>query len=212
MKLKMILLLIGPTIMMFIGLQLFESVAVTFLLFYGWLLGVPLLGKAFPKERMNVSKEGILLGVASGLVFFIFIFGGMLFFHEYLLDVEELRALLVAWGFIGPAEIWLILVLLLLNPVLEEVYWRGYMFEKVRNTGNAAKAIAVTGVFYTLYHVLTTMQLFEVAYTLVAVIPVLIAGLFWGYVRERTGSITATIIGHALGDLGIVCVYWFMVR
>lgn len=55
MKLKMILLLIGPTIMMFIGLQLFESVAVTFLLFYGWLLGVPLLGKAFPKERMNVS-------------------------------------------------------------------------------------------------------------------------------------------------------------
>lgn len=212
MKLKMILLLIGPTIMMFIGLQLFENVAVTFLLFYGWLLGVPLLGKAFPKERMDISKQGFLLGIASGAVFFIFIFGGMLLLHEYLLDVDALRALLVDWGFIGPNEVWLVLVLLLLNPVLEEVYWRGYIFEKMRKCGTAIKAITVTAFFYTLYHVLTVMQLFEAAYTLVAVIPVLIAGLFWGYVRERTGSIAATIIGHGLGDLGIVCVYWFMVR
>lgn len=209
---KRALLLIGPTIMMFIGLYLFENVPVTFLLFYGWLLSMPLLGKAFPKERMKLSKQGLLLGIASGVVFFIFIFGGMIWLHEYLLDGEALRALLVAWGFIGPAEIALVLVLLLLNPVLEEVYWRGYMFEKIRRTGSAARAIKVTAAFYTLYHVLTVMQLFEVAYTLVAVIPVLIAGLFWGYVRERTGSITATIIGHALGDLGIVCVYWFMVR
>ncbi|WP_052131552.1 CPBP family intramembrane glutamic endopeptidase [Planococcus sp. CAU13] len=212
MKLKMILLLIGPTIMMYIGLYLFKSVPVTFLLFYGWLLGVPLLGKAFPIERMKLSKQGLVLGIVSGVVFFIFIFGSMIWLHEFLLDVEALHALLVAWGFIGPAEIGLVLVLLLLNPVLEEVYWRGYMFEKIRRTGSAAKAITVTAAFYTLYHVLTVMQLFEVAYTLVAVIPVLIAGLFWGYVRERTGSITATIIGHALGDLGIVCVYWFMVR
>lgn len=209
---KMFLLLIGPTIMMFIGLEIFESVPMTFLLFYGWLLGVPLFGKAFPLERMKLSKQALGMGIASGAVFFIFIFGGMVWLHEYLLDVDALRALLVAWGFIGPAEILLVLVLLLLNPVLEEVYWRGYMYERIRRKNSAAIAITVTAAFYTLYHVLTVMQLFEVAYTLVAVIPVLIAGLFWGYVRERTGSITATIIGHGLGDLGIVCVYWFMVR
>ncbi|QHJ69134.1 CPBP family intramembrane glutamic endopeptidase [Planococcus halotolerans] len=209
---KMILLLIGPTIMMYIGLYVIENVAATFLLFYGWLLGAPLIGRAFPKERMQLSKQGFLLGIVSGVVFFVFIFGGMIWLHEYLLDVESLRELLVYWGFIGPGEIWLVLVLLLLNPVLEEVYWRGYMFEKIRIKGSAAITITVTAAFYTLYHVLTVMQLFEVAYTLVAVLPVLIAGLFWGYIRERTGSITATIIGHGLGDLGIVCVYWFIVR
>ncbi|WP_422122299.1 CPBP family intramembrane glutamic endopeptidase [Planococcus sp. X10-3] len=209
---KLSLLLIGPTIMMFIGLYLFENVAVTFLLFYGWLLGVPLLGKAFPKERMQLSKQGLLIGIVSGVIFFIFIVGSMIWLHEYLLDRAELRSLLVAWGFIGPGEIGLVLVLLLLNPVLEEVYWRGYLFEKIRVEGSARKAITVTAAFYTLYHVLTVMQIFEVAFTLIAVIPVLIAGLFWGYIRERTGSITATIIGHGLADLGIVCVYWFIVR
>lgn len=212
MRMKLSLLLIGPTIMMFIGLNLFENVAITFLLFYSWLLGAPLLGKALPVERMKLSKQGLLLGTISGMVFFIFIFGGMIWLHEYLLDVEALRALLVAWGFIGPGELLLVLVLLLLNPVLEEVYWRGYIFEKIRSKGSALSAILVTAAFYTLYHILTVMQIFEIAYTLVAVIPVAIAGLFWGYVRERTGSITATIIGHGLGDLGIVCVYWFFVR
>lgn len=209
---KLLLLLIGPTIMMYIGLQVFENVTITFLLFYGWLLGMPLLGKAFPKERMHLSKQSLLIGIGSGVISFIFIFGGMIWLHEYLLDVEALRVLLVDWGFIGPGEIGLVLVLLLLNPVLEEVYWRGYLYEKIRKTGKAAKAIIVTASFYTLYHVLTVMQLFEVAYTLVAVIPVLIAGLFWGYVRERTESITAAIISHGLADLGIVCVYWFIVR
>ena len=209
---KIPLLLIGPTLMMFIGLYVFENVAITYLLFYSWLLGVPLLGKAFQKERMRLSKNALLLGIVSGLVFFIFIFGGMVLLHDYLLDIEALRALLLAWGFIGPGEIFLVLVLLLLNPVLEEVYWRGYMFEKLRAKGSAFSAVTVSATFYTLYHVLTVMQLFVVAYALVAVIPVLIAGLFWGYIRERTGSITATIIGHGLADLGIVCVYWFFVR
>lgn len=72
-------------------------------------------------------------------------------FIEYLLDVDVLRALLVAWGFIGSNEIWLMLVLLLLNPLLEEVYWRGYMFEKMRRSGIAIKTMTVTAVFYTLY-------------------------------------------------------------
>ena len=209
---KLFLLLIGPTLMMFIGLQLFENVAVTYVLFYGWLLAFPLFSKAFPKERMRLSKHTLFVGIASGVIFFSFILGGMLLLHDFLLDIEALRALLVDWGFIGPGEIVLVLVLLLLNPLLEEVYWRGYMFEKIRAKSSALLTITVTGAFYTLYHVLTVMEIFEIAFTLAALVPVLFAGLFWGYVRERTGSILATVIGHGLADFGIVCVYWFLVR
>lgn len=204
--------LIGPAIMIFIGLQLVENVVITFLLFYSWLLLVPLMDKAFPKAQLKLDRKSAILGTASGLVFFLFIFGGLNWLHVYLVDIDSLRVLLLEWGFSGAGEIGLVLVLLIANPILEEVYWRGYMFNKLRNKGTAFSTITLTAFFYTLYHLLSIIPIFAAGYSFAAVIPVLIAGLFWGYIREKTGSIAATIIGHGLADFGIMCVYWFIVR
>lgn len=209
---KNALRLIGPTVMIFIGLQVIGNVAITFLLFYGWLLCVPLIDRGFPKEQLKLDKRGVILGVGSGLLFFTFIFGGLSWLHIYLLDIEYLRRLLLDWGFSGRGEILLVLVLLLANPVLEELYWRGYMFNRLRIKGSALYAIGMSAAFYTLYHLLSIIPIFETGFGFVAVLPVLIAGLFWGYIREKSGSITATIISHILSDFGIVCVYWFIVR
>ncbi|WP_088007078.1 CPBP family intramembrane glutamic endopeptidase [Indiicoccus explosivorum] len=203
--------LIGPTVIMFIGLTLIGNVPITFLLFYGWLLGVPLLERAFPAERFKSGKRDVMWGIGSGLLFFLFIFVGMRFLHIYLLDIGKLRVLLVEWGFSGPGEGWLVLVFLLVNPVLEEIYWRGYVYDRLRPRGKVA-AIWITAVFYALYHLLTVNELFTGGFSLLAVLPVLLAGLFWGILREKTGSITPTIIGHGLADLGILFVYWFIVK
>lgn len=212
MDMKKIFLLVGPTIMIFIGLQMFESVIVTFLLFYGWLLAVPLLGHGIPRERFKATSKAVMLGVGSGLLFFLFIYGGLHWLHIYLLDIDQLRVLLWEWGFSGSGEIWLVLILLVANPILEEVYWRGYIYEKLRRDVTAKYAILVTSTFYTLYHLLSVIPIFEDFFGLIAAVPVFIAGTFWGYIREKTGSITAAIIGHVLSDMGIIFVYWFLVR
>lgn len=204
--------LIGPSLMIFVGLQLFENVAITFLLFYSWLLGVPLLDMLPPKERFKLTRKALFVGIGSGLLFFLFIFGGLSWLHVYLLDLEGLRQLLLDWGFSGSGEILLILVLLLANPILEEFYWRGYMFTKLRPNMSANLTILTTAAFYTLYHLLTIIPIFSFTFSLVAVIPVFAAGLFWALIREKTGSITAAIISHLLSDFGIICVYWFIVR
>ncbi|MFD1862863.1 CPBP family intramembrane glutamic endopeptidase [Planococcus chinensis] len=204
--------LIGPALMIFVGLQLFENVAITFLLFYSWLLGVPLIDMLPPKERFKLTKKALLVGIGSGLLFFVFIFGGLSWLHIYLLDLEALRRLLLDWGFTGSGEVLLILVLLLANPILEEFYWRGYMFTKLRPKMSANLTILTTAAFYTLYHLITIIPIFSLTFSLVAVIPVFAAGLFWALIREKTGSITAAIISHMLSDFGIICVYWFIVR
>ncbi|WP_050182848.1 CPBP family intramembrane glutamic endopeptidase [Domibacillus robiginosus] len=204
--------LIGPSLMILIGLQLLESVVITFVLFYSWLLAMPLIDKAFPRERVQVTKQAVILGLGSGLLFFLFIFGGLKWLHTYLLNIGELRTLLMEWGFSGPGEIGLVLVLLLANPILEELYWRGYVYEKLRANGKAIYTILITASFYTLYHLLSVIPIFQGGSSVAAILPVLIAGLFWGYTREKTGSIVAAMIGHILGDLGIVTSYWFIIR
>lgn len=209
---KRFLLLLGPTIMIFIGLQMLESVIIAFILFYSWLLAVPLFAGGVPLLRFEATSKSVLLGVGSGLLFFLFIFGGLNWLHVYFLDIDQLRVLLWEWGFSARGEIWLVLVLLVANPILEEVYWRGFIYEKLRKEGTAKYAILMTAAFYTIYHLLSVIPIFNGMFGLIAAVPVLIAGVFWGYVRETTGSITAAIIGHVLSDLGIIFVYWFLIR
>ncbi|MBT2640552.1 MULTISPECIES: type II CAAX endopeptidase family protein [unclassified Bacillus (in: firmicutes)] len=209
---KKVLLLVGPTLMIFIGLQVLGNVIATFILFYSWLLAVPLLGRGIQRERFKVTGKAVMLGVGSGLLFFLFIYGGLYWLNIYLLDIDQLRVLLLGWGFSGRGEIWLVLVLLVANPILEEVYWRGYIYEKLRMQGSSKYAILITATFYTLYHLLSVIPIFEGFYGIIAVVPVFIAGIFWGYIREKTGMITAAIFGHVLSDLGIIFVYWFLIR
>jgi membrane protease YdiL (CAAX protease family) len=209
---KKIFLLVGPTLMIFIGLQVLESVIATFILFYSWLLAVPLLGRGIQRDRFKVTSKAVILGIGSGLLFFLFIYGGVNWLHIYLMDIDQLRVLLWEWGFSGRGEIWLVLVLLVANPILEEVYWRGHIYEKLRMEGTAKYAILMTAAFYTLYHLLSVIPIFEGIFGIIATVPVFIAGIFWGYIREKTGSITAAIIGHVLSDMGIICVYWFIIR
>lgn len=204
--------LIGPALMIFIGLHLFGNVVITFLLFYSWLFALPLFDKAFPRTSFKFNRHSTFIGIASGTLIFFIIFGGLQWLHIYLLDINALRVLLLEWGFSGQGEIGLMLVLLILNPIAEEIYWRGYMFEKLRKPGTASYAIAMTSFFYAFYHLLTVFPIFQGIFGIIAVLPVLIGGLIWGFMREKTGSISATIISHGLADLGIVCVYWFIVR
>ncbi|PPA71173.1 CPBP family intramembrane glutamic endopeptidase [Jeotgalibacillus proteolyticus] len=203
-------LLIGPALMIFIGLQLFSSVVITFILFYGWLLFIPILKYAFPK--IKPTRQAVILGAGSGLLFFLFIFGGLNGLHVYLMDLNKLRVLLLEWGIEGTVEWLLVVVLLLINPILEEIYWRGFMFDRLRDKMKAGGTIFFTAFFYTLYHMLSVIPIFYGIASLAAIIPVFIAGLFFGYLREKTGSILAAIISHALSDLGIVAVYWFIIR
>jgi uncharacterized protein len=211
---KYFLYLMGPTFMILLGLQVFGSVMITFLLFYGWLLAVPLLKKEVDSiglTRKNLRKS-IGFGLSSGFLFFLFIFGGLFWLHQYFIDLEHLQSLLEKWGFSGKGIIGLTFVLLVINPILEEVYWRGFMHQKLKTEMKTIHAIWITSFFYTLYHFLSVIPMFQWPLNVIAVLPVFAAGILWGYLREKTGSIYGTIISHMLSDLGILCVYWFIVR
>lgn len=210
----LLILLFGPTMMIFVGLQVLESVYITFLLFYSWLLMFSLLSHSFSKKKTwwSFNKSIIFVGVLSGILFLIIIFGGLMWLHSYFFDIASLQALLEQWGFSGAGIIGLIIVLLVINPILEEVYWRGYLYEKLKLRGNPTLAILLTSCFYTSYHFLSIIPMFKWPLNIAAVIPVFIAGIFWGYIRGKTGSIIGPIISHVLGDLAIICVYLFIVR
>ncbi|KPV56547.1 hypothetical protein QJ48_27030 [Paenibacillus sp. A3] len=219
-RFKLAVLFLGPTVMIAAGLQGMHSVPLTFVLFYGWLLVVPLGSfvlrrrtgaRAHPQvqtERKR-QKTDILLGIGSGAVFFGAIVAAAVWFHPLFLDIPRLKGLLQEWHFSGEHTIGLVLVLLVLNPLLEETYWRGYVLRKLTDSKvRPAMAVFLTSLFYSLYHVLSIVPIFERPWNIVLVLPVFAAGLFWGWMRLRHASLTGSVLSHSFADAGIMCVYF----
>ncbi|KGX85929.1 CPBP family intramembrane glutamic endopeptidase [Pontibacillus marinus] len=215
------LLLFGPTLMIFLGLQVMSSVPLTFTLFYGWLLCVPFLERTLKKNETFCSatsymgfkqnSQSLKVGIWSGIIAFISIFGGLAWLQRYVIDVDDLLVLLKEWGFTGNIVLWLILILVVINPILEELYWRGFMHQKLSSRFNTYVVFLLTTTFYSLYHLLSVIPMFEWPWNVFSVIPVFLAGLFWSYMRQKWNTIIGGIVSHVLADLGIIFVYLFFV-
>ncbi|GAI71816.1 unnamed protein product, partial [marine sediment metagenome] len=93
------------------------------------------------------------------------------------------------------------------DTLLEELYWRGFMHQKLAKKRRPGPVILLTALFYSLYHFLSVIPLFAWPFNVMMVIPVFLAGLIWGYMRYRSGSLLGSIICHALADTGIMAVY-----
>ncbi|RIW38426.1 CPBP family intramembrane metalloprotease [Bacillus salacetis] len=208
---KKVLLLLGPTLMIFIGLTLFANVPLTFGLFYGWLLLVPsIVNMKQPglfKWRINFTKHSVILGTVSGLLFMILIFASVSYLFSFLIDLEFIRALLKKWNFDGGMVWLLIAVLIVLNPFLEENYWRNFIPEELKSSFSSGKSILIASFFYSFYHILSLIELFNWPFNVIAVLPVFLAGAIWGFIRQRTGSLAAPVLSHMLADAGIMLVY-----
>ncbi|MGG1663539.1 CPBP family intramembrane glutamic endopeptidase [Brevibacillus sp. NRS-1366] len=212
-----LLLLLGPTLLIFLGLQVIGSVPVTFLLFYSWLFLVPLADFYFVKKGsrrdilhslgIHLHRKNVLLGLAFGAVFLLCILIVGSFFHTVFFDKNDLLQLLARWNFSGNLIAGLIAILMLVNPILEEVYWRGYMHQKLSGKHKPGAVILMTALFYSLYHFLSVVPLFAWPYNVLMVVPVFLAGVIWGYMRQQQHSLVGSIISHILADVGIMGIY-----
>ncbi|MFC0523690.1 CPBP family intramembrane glutamic endopeptidase [Pontibacillus salicampi] len=208
-----ILYLLIPTLMIVLGLTVFQHVLLTFLLFYGWF--TLLIFRRWQRgwrPAFHLTGSGWWVGIGSGVFFGSTVFVSMWLLQEQLFDKEQLDMLLANWGFSGASVYGLIAVLLLINPVLEELYWRGTIHEQLRSRLSCFQTIVLTSCFYSLYHFFSIIPLVLWPFTVLCMIAVFVAGCFWGYIRERTGSVTVSIVSHALADAGIMGVYWFFLR
>jgi len=203
--------------MIYIGLAILKSVPYTFVLFYSWLLLIPLLTYLLNNEIKTIIQclnnglkfKSIYLGVTSGILSLLVIFISVSFAQNHLFEIDQLKELLSQWQFSGSSVWGLIFVLLFINPFLEELYWREFMHVKLVTHYSGVKTIFITSFFYSLYHLIPLVFMFELPYSLIGTIAVFSAGLLWGYFRLRFNSLVAPIISHAFSDLGIVLIYLY---
>jgi hypothetical protein len=85
---------------------------------------------------------------------------------------------------------------LLVNPFSEEYFWRGFLLPK---TG-----IIQGAMLFWLLHVMTVIIFVEPLKAILLTLPVLAAGLLWGWMRRRFGTLWPCFITHLAANMAIL--------
>lgn len=84
----------------------------------------------------------------------------------------------------------------LLIPIVEEVFYRGYVQTRFAEDFNAPTAILATALFFTFSHGQYYLTLSP--WTIGSLLTTLFSALAWGYIFYRTRSLIAPIVAHAI--------------
>lgn len=169
-------------------------------------------------ERLVPRKPGLLQGTAFGLgVCLLLILGFQYLIAGTILEQplrETAREKILSLG-IESGLLFLAVGIFYaaIHSLLEEYYWRWFIFGRGKQIWGSAPAIAISSLGFMAHHVLLLGHFLGYGdwrtYLLSAAIAV--GGAFWAWLYQRTGNLTANWLSHAVVDAGIFGFgYWLL--
>ncbi|MCD6578968.1 CPBP family intramembrane metalloprotease [bacterium] len=202
----------------FVGLKIFSSILITWILYYGVVcICIPIfdfliIKKHNLKEFFSILgfkniKKSILPSIFLGIVLFISIYGFFLLFRKSVIDPDKINNLLATWHLNKKYVFLFLFFMIFTNSFVEELWWRGYIYYKFNNGMSIIRAIIFSALFFSFHHFITTTKLFSIFYGIIFTIMIFISGIFWAFLRYKFKSIYITIFSHMLADFAIMVIY-----
>ena len=163
------------------------------------------------------NTDSMWLGFAFGAVTFAVAVG---VYHSWLKNTApmqqaaiEINAKVAGMGLSNPlAFIALGVFYTVCHSLLEEYYWRWFVFGMLRQRMAVSVAIVVSSVGFMSHHILVLAKFFGWASigTWFFSLCVAVGGAFWAWQYHRTGRLYAAWLGHALVDAAIFVIGYSM--
>jgi membrane protease YdiL (CAAX protease family) len=174
------------------------------------------------RERVHVRRpttNGLLWGLAFGIVV---VAAGWAVFSAGLrgLPVFDEATGKIAFKVrsFGIDSVWKYAVLAgfysLIHSLLEEYYWRWFVYGPLRQVISAAAAMVVSALGFAAHHVIVLAIYFGGSSPLTWLFSaaIVVGGLFWAWLYEKTGSLVAPWLSHLVIDAGIFWIGFELVR
>jgi len=180
-----------------------------------WVLGVQ-------RERVTLRPphgRGVGLGIAFGLVvaaaIYALYFGALRGSELMTAASQQMIEKLGGWGI---DRVWKFVLLgvfySLVHSLLEEYYWRWFVFGQLRRWTPFWPATIISSLGFMAHHVLVLGKFFgfDSPATWLFSFCVAIGGAVWAWLYERTGSLVGPWLSHLLLDAALLSVGYDLVR
>ena len=162
------------------------------------------------RRRPRVSRP-MTRGVGWGLLFGLVIAGAMVALYRYWLESADFFAAAegqmsekIAGMQIGEPWIFATVGLFysLIHSLLEEYYWRWFVFGQLRRMAPVWVAIAISSLGFMAHHVIVLATYFGIGapVTWIFSLAIAIGGAFWAWLYHRSGSLVGPWLSHLLVD------------
>jgi len=195
----------------FVGLASFALVSLYFVRKSNW-------------RDINIKKPSHVLGIFWGLICAaLFVVGNYVLLHftvgnnsaNYFVITAKSQ---LSYGVINKFNAWQFFPIAAIgfstiSPLTEELFFRGVLLKSLESRFSALKANVIQGILFGLVH-LAYMWSWEFTWALLyTMVPlVALAGVLYGWVAQRTGSVFSSMLVHALYNfLLILMVYSFII-
>jgi membrane protease YdiL (CAAX protease family) len=186
-----------PYLCVFFGMLMWRSAWGALIGFHVGLLPVllPRWRGIYPKFLSPVSKKTLIFiaqtGILGGL--------GLWLLWPYTGISSGFPAQLAALGLSGWVWLPFIVYFTLVNPWLEEAYWRNAL-------DSSSRYPAPVDFLFAGYHLIILCLFVNLAWMLFAFVVLVMAGWFWRQVSRYTGSLLPAVFSHMLADLSLLIV------
>ena len=154
-----IILMLASAVSLFLGFTVLRSAFAGFALYYLLCcITLPLLdilvlrkipARCIP-ELLGFSppkKKDIVLGVWAGLAMAAAMLVALVVFRDVVFGDGRIGAVLKGWGASGKNAVVVYIVMLVFNGALEELFWRGYLYDRLRAMPNRFLALGLPAFF-----------------------------------------------------------------
>lgn len=193
-----------PYLAVGIGLFWFPNAWVALLGFhFGIILSVLLARSQLPVKFLFKSNDirwvvlNILLCGSAGI--------SLYFFRSYSGLGNDLPAQVESLGLNSSNWTVFIAYFSLVNPFIEEYFWRGYL-------GSPTKGLYISDFLYAGFHALILVDKMPTGSIIKSLIVLVLAGWLWRQIARADQGLLASVLGHMAADFTILtAVYWMSI-
>ena len=152
-------------------------------------------------SRLKLTTENIdnafLWGFLAAILIFVVFFVIELLLISLGTDPNELGNIQALEQFFSPVSLFLLIAI---QPVAEEIFFRGFLFDKIESFAGANVAIFITAFLFGIAH-MSYQKLYPVMFPM-------IMGVFLGYIVVKTKNLYAAITAHVIFNITSFMLYF----
>ena len=184
-----------PYLAVWAGFFIFSNAWATLIGFHlAILLALIWLRPTLPIEALIKTSNpkyvllSVLVGLSSGI--------GLYLLWDLFSTADNLREQLLQLDLNSSTWAGFIAYFSLVNPFVEEYFWRGAL-------GDSARGLYIGDLVYAGYHVMVVWDKVPAYSILIMLAALVFAGWFWRQIYRRDGGLLAPVLGHMVADLSI---------